>query len=207
VADNSDALAAQNTPSNHHDLEGVLDRILLACDHDATEWVSVKDVMETIGNRSFGPLLLVPGLIGLSPIGAIPGLPGIMAVIVIFVAVQILLGRDHAWLPDALALRAMKADRVKRAIVVIRPYARFVDRLIMPRMTLLTRGAFFYVLAAACLLVAIVQPVIELVPLAGIVPNAAIVAFALAITAHDGLWALIALSFTGASVYLIAIAF
>ena len=207
VTDSSVAAASQKTASNHHDLEGVLDQILRACDRDPTEWVSVKDVMETIGNRSFGPLLLVPGLIGLSPIGAIPGLPGIMAAIVILVAIQMLFGRDHAWLPGVLLRRAMKKDRVKRGIALIRPYARFVDRFTMPRMTLLTRGAFFYVLAAACLLVAIVQPVIELVPLAGIVPNAAIVAFALAITAHDGLWALIALAFTGASAYLIAMAF
>ena len=185
----------------------MLDQVLLACDRDPTEWVSVKDVMETIGNRSFGPLLLVPGLIGLSPIGAIPGLPGIMAVIVILVAGQILLGWDHAWLPGFLMRRSMKTDRVKKGIGIIRPYARMVDRLIMPRLTLLTRGVFFYILAAACLLVAIVQPIIELVPLAGIVPNAAIVAFALAMMAHDGLWALIALAFTGASAYLIAMAF
>ncbi len=204
MADSSTAFASR---TNHHNLEGVLDQILLACDRDSSEWVSVKDVMETIGNRSFGPLLLVPGLIGLSPIGAIPGLPGIMAVIVIFVSVQILFGRDHAWLPGFLTRRAMKVDSVKHGIAVIRPYSRRVDRLLMPRMTLLTRGVFFYVNAAACLLVALVQPVIELVPLAGIVPNAAIVAFALAIMAHDGLWALIALAFTGASAYLIAMAF
>jgi hypothetical protein len=56
------------------------------------------------------------------------------------------------------------------------------------------------------LAVALVTPLIELVPLAGIVPNAAIVAFGLALTAHDGLWALIALGFTGASAYLIFLA-
>ena len=66
---------------------------------------------------------------------------------------------------------------------------------------------FFYVLAALCLMVAIVTPIIELVPIAGIVPNAAICAYALAITAHDGLWALIAFMFSGASIYMIMMAF
>jgi hypothetical protein len=52
-------------------------------------------------------------------------------------------------------------------------------------------------------LVAAVTPIIEIVPLAGIVPNAAIVAFGLAITAHDGLAALIATLITGGSFYLL----
>jgi hypothetical protein len=150
---------------------------------------------------------LVPGLIGLSPIGAIPGLPGVMAVIVMFVASQILIGMDHAWLPDWLARRSIETTRLQRVVKAIHPYARHADRFLSPRLTLLTRGFFFYVLAALCLMVAIVTPVIELVPLAGIVPNAAIVAYALAITAHDGVWALVAFLFTGASIYLILMAF
>ena len=41
---------------------------------------------------------------------------------------------------------------------------------------------------------------LELVPLGGIPPNAAIVAFSLAITARDGLWALLAFCFSGATI-------
>jgi len=58
-------------------------------------------------------------------------------------------------------------------------------------------------MAAQCFLVSIVTPVIEIVPLAGIVPNAAIVAFGLAITAHDGVWAILATAFTLGSFYLL----
>jgi hypothetical protein len=194
-------------PSNHHDLEDVLDQLLLACERDPTDYVSVKDVMETLGNRSFGALLLVPGLVGLSPIGAIPGIPGVMAIIVMLVAGQILIGMDHAWLPGALLRRSTTTARMRAAVHAVRPYARIVDKFLGPRLPVLTRGVFYYVLTGLCLLVAVVTPIIELVPLAGIVPNAAIVAFGLAITAHDGLWALIALFFAGASAYLIAMAF
>jgi hypothetical protein len=192
---------------HNHDLERVLDLLLMACDKDDDGQLSVAEAMQAIGNRSFGPLLLVPGLIGLSPIGAIPGLPGVMALIVMFVAVQILIGRDHAWLPDALARRSIDTARLRRVVKAIYPYARRVDDFLSPRLRRLTTGVSFYVLAALCLLVAIVTPVIELVPLAGIVPNAAIVAYGLAITAHDGLWALIAFVFSGASIYLILMAF
>ena len=207
-------MAADTSPA---DLDGVLDELAHACaraesNHAARSGnangarVSVADVMETLGPRSFGPLILVPGLIGISPIGAIPGLPGVMALIVLIVTAQILVGMDHAWLPGALMRRAMPAARLMRAVSAIRPYARLVDRLLWPRLSFLTRGIFLYVIAALCLMVALVTPIIELVPMAGIVPNAAIVAFGLAVTAHDGVWALIAILVTGASFWMLAAA-
>jgi hypothetical protein len=69
----------------------------------------------------------------------------------------------------------------------------------MPRLGWLTRGVFFYVIAVVVLLIGLVTPILELVPLGGIPPNAAVVAFSLAIIAKDGLWALIAFAFTIAS--------
>jgi hypothetical protein len=190
----------------NRDFEDILDVLHVACQRAGTNRVSVGDVMNIIGDRSFGPLLFVPGLIGLSPIGAIPGVPGVMAVIVMIVAGQILIGMDHAWLPNGIARRSIEAPRLRRAVEVIHPYARYVDMLLRRRLTLLTEGVFFYVLAALCFLVAIVTPIIELVPIAGIVPNAAICAYALAITAHDGLWALVAFLLSGACVYMIMMA-
>ncbi len=165
--------------------------------------VSVAHVMSTLGARSFGPLLLVPGLIGLSPIGAIPGLPAVMALIVLIVSAQILIGMDHAWLPGALMRRSMAGSRLRKVCNAVAPYARFIDRLLRPRFDPLTRGLFLRIIAALVLIVAFVTPVIEIVPLAGIVPNAAIVAFGLALTAHDGIWALIATLITGGTFYLL----
>jgi len=45
------------------------------------------------------------------------------------------------------------------------------------------------------------------VPLGGIPPNAALVAFSLAITARDGLWALLAFAFTLGSAALFVMPF
>jgi hypothetical protein len=190
------------------DLEQVMDRIVALAHTNgfAKEGrVSVADVMAAIGERSFGPLLLVPSLIGLSPVGAIPGIPAITSAVVILVAAQILMGFVHFWIPGWLARRSIDAHKLERGLNALKPGARFVDKfLLRPRLPLLTRGPFFYLIAALCLIVGLVTPIIELVPLAGIVPNAALVAFALAITARDGLWALLAFIFTAASAWLIA---
>ena len=64
--------------------------------------VSVGDVMDKVGHRSSGVFLLVPGLIGASPLGGIPTLPSLMAAIVLIFAVQTAIGRKRIWMPAAI---------------------------------------------------------------------------------------------------------
>ena len=60
---------------------------------------SVADIQEVIGIRSFGSLLLAAGLIVLTPVGGIPAVPTAMAVVVVLVAGQLLVGLRSFWLP------------------------------------------------------------------------------------------------------------
>jgi len=188
----------ESEPSN---LQAVIVRMTDAVDNSSGERVSVAEVLGALGSRSFGPLLLVPALIALSPIGAIPGLPGIMAIVEILIAGQMLVGFDHFWIPRGVANRSVSGARFQQTLRAITPYAICVDRLVMPRLSMLTRGPFFYLIALVCLALAVIMPIIELVPLAGIVPNAALTAFGLALTAHDGVLAIIAFLFTALSIY------
>lgn len=180
----------------HHDLEDVVNNLIECCVRDADGRLSVDELMDAIGQRTFGPLLLVPSLIAVSPVGAIPGLPAVTSVVIVLVATAILLHHDHVWIPKWLGRRSVDAGKMERGLIKFRPVARFIDHLLMPRLAWLTRGVFFYVIAVLVLLIGLVTPILELVPLGGIPPNAAVVAFSLAIIAKDGLWALIAFAFT-----------
>ena len=189
----------------HHDLEEVIDHVIACAVRNAPAQdghgrVSVADLMATVGERSFGPLLLVPSLIAVSPVGAIPGLPAITSVVIVLIAGQIVLGHKHFWIPGWLARRSVAAQTLEHGLEKFRPVARFIDRLLRPRLAWLTRGPFFTAIALLCLLIGLVTPVLELVPLGGIPPNAAVVAFSLAITARDGVWALLAFGFSGATI-------
>ena len=192
-------------PAAHHDLEEVIDHVIACCVRneaalDRHGRVSVADLMDAIGQRSFGPLLLVPSLIAVSPVGAIPFLPAFTSAVIVLISAQILVHHEHFWLPHWLASRSMNAQKLERGLEKLRPVVRTIDHVLRPRLPWLTGGPFFYVIALMCLLIGLVTPILEIVPLGGIPPNAAVVAFSLAITARDGVWALLAFAFTAGTI-------
>lgn len=160
------------------------------------ERVTFEAVMEAVGGRSFGPLLLLAGLITLAPIvGDIPGVPTTMAVVVLSISGQLLFRREHLWLPRWLLRRSVARDKLCKVLGWGDRPARFVDRLLRPRLTILVRGGGVYFLAAVCALVALAMPVMEFVPFSANGAGLALTAFGLALLAADGLLAVLGLLF------------
>ena len=70
--------------------------------------VSLALLVEAVGERAFGPLLVIAGLITVMPlIGDIPGVPTLMALLVALSAGQLLLQRKRLWLPDWMLRRSL----------------------------------------------------------------------------------------------------
>jgi len=165
--------------------------------------VAVADILDTVGQRSFGPLLLVPGLVVLSPIAGVPGVGTAAGVAVFLIAGQLLIGCDNFWLPKFIRRRTVERERLDKSVRALRPAARVVDRVLRPRLDFLTRRPFTYVVAAACIALALMLPVLDMVPFTSLVPAAAITAFGLAIIAHDGAVAAAAFVLSLASLYVV----
>ncbi len=162
--------------------------------------------MKAIGDRLFGPLLLLTGVITLAPIiGDIPGVPTIMGMIVFLLAIQLLFHREHLWLPQFLLKRSIERDNLHKAVEKLRPAARFVDRFLRPRLTMLTKNVVAYVIAFACLGIALAMPVMEVVPFSANIAGAALTLYGLALIAHDGLLALIAFALTSGIILLVVL--
>ncbi len=68
----------------------------------------------------FGPLLFFPALIELMPIGSIPGVPTFLAVIIVLVAGQVLMGRKQFWIPGFIERRKVRAKRLEKAFSWLR---------------------------------------------------------------------------------------
>ena len=176
-------------------LEQLLDRITEAArGHDR---VSLGGILEVVGRRSFGPLLLFGGLVALSPvIGDTPGVPTTVGIFVLLITGQLLFGREYVWLPRWLLKRSVAQDSLCKVLGWLRKPARYVDRLLRPRLTALTHTVGMYVIASVCVVIAAAMPVMEVVPFVANGAGAALTAFGLALVAHDGLLAIFAFAFT-----------
>tara|TARA_R110002111_G_scaffold82103_2_gene129344 strand:- start:211 stop:867 length:657 start_codon:yes stop_codon:yes gene_type:complete len=187
---------------NETNLEGLLDELADASEKD--DQISVVDIQDMVGHRSFAPLLAILGLIVMTPVGGIPGAPTMFGIIVILVAGQILLGQRTLWLPSGIRERSVPADKLKAGTEKIRPMARRVDRVFRPRWTFLTEGPALYAIALACVLLGAMLPPLELIPMGAVVPAIAVTMFALALMANDGFMALLGYIVCAVAVYLIA---
>lgn len=159
--------------------------------------VALRDVVEAIGRRSFGPLLLVAGLLAVSPLAAIPGMPTTLGLLVASIAVQLLLRRERFWLPGWLLRRRLSRKKFCKTVSWMRKPARFVDRFLKARLEVVTRHAGLYGIALLCSLIGLLMPSLEIVPFSAHVAGLALTAFGLALIAHDGLVGLVALLITG----------
>jgi hypothetical protein len=160
---------------------------------ESEDEVTVGDVTHTFGGRGFGPLMLLPALLVITPLGGIPIFPSLMALLIALVAIQLILQRDRIWLPKALENRAVTDEKVQNSADRLRPVARVIDRVTGERLTLLVREPAPSLAAAVIVLLCLTVPFSEVVPFAAILPMAAIAILALALTVKDGIWMLVGL--------------
>jgi len=175
-------------------LNSILDQ--LESQSESGQQLSVEGILDAFEGRTFGPLVLALGLIAITPLGAIPTVPTLTAVLLLGVVGQALAGLRHPWVPRHLRERALSEERVKRGIRRARPWARRIDKLIKPRLAVLTDGPMRYVLGVLSLPLALTMPPLELVPFAVFIPATGVVMLGLAQTAKDGLLAILAVLFS-----------
>jgi hypothetical protein len=166
------------------------------CGSASGERVSVDDMLSAVGRRSFGPLILLAGLVTLSPIGDVPGAPTLVALLVLLISSQLLWGRSAFWLPGWILRRSVARTTMTKSVSWLERPARFIDRFLRPRLETFVEGFAVRVIAVVTLLVSLAMPVMEVIPFSASGAGAALTAFGLALIARDGLMALIALVVT-----------
>ncbi|HCS52430.1 exopolysaccharide biosynthesis protein [Rubinisphaera sp.] len=164
--------------------------------------ITIGEMLDTIDTRSFGPILLLPAAIALSPIGAIPGMSIVTGTIIILFAGQLLLGRRHPWLPGFIESVEFPRKKLKKTSKEMRPWAKYVDSALHKRLTFLTQRPFDSIVAGICIVLSLLFYPLALVPWGVALPSGAIVLFSLGLTSRDGLFVLVGLILTAISLYL-----
>lgn len=146
--------------------------------------VSVADIVSALRDRSFAPLLLI--FAAPNVFLFIPGSSVFTAVPLMFLAVQLMLGRPDVWLPHVIANRSIERAAFERIVTVSVPYIERVERLAKPRW-----WPSSYLLAERAIGVATFVLAVFLflpIPFANGLPALSIIMLALGLSERDGYW-------------------
>ncbi len=169
-------------------LTAVLDHL---DDKAGGETITIDQIIQSFEERGYGPVLLSLALVELLPTGAIPGVPTLVAILVVLVAGQLLVGRTRPWVPEKLASKGFSHKKFKAGREKLRPFTSKCDRFIKPRLPGLTTGLMNRLVAGICIVLALTLPPLELIPFASSAPSFAIALLAIGLSAKDGLMVLL----------------
>lgn len=146
------------------------------------ESVTLDWIMSQLHERAFGLFLLILALPCCIPF--LYGIPQVVALPLMFVSVQILLGRRVPWLPGRLGARTVSTSGLESLARRARPWLRRIEAISRPRLATLTRTPLDRLVGLALVLFS----ASILVPLPGTntVPGIAVVVIAMGLLQRDG---------------------
>lgn len=152
--------------------------------------VSVREILEAFGTRSFLPVLMVPALLVLSPLSGIPLMSTACGLTIAAIAGQMVAGRDHLWLPEVVTRRSFEGNQAQRAVRRLHGLAAWLDRHARGRLDPLLRWPGRKTIQSLCMLCGVAMPFLELVPFSSSILGGAVLLLATALLTRDGLFAL-----------------
>ncbi len=102
-------------------------------------------------------------------------------------SVQLLLGREHPWVPSRIRRLALAESRFESAYEKAIPVTRRIDRILRRRWKLFAGPTSRRVIAAVVIGLSLLMIPLELVPFAVAIPAAGIALFGIGLSASDGL--------------------
>lgn len=156
------------------------------------ERVRVRDITESLGQRSFGFILLIFALPNSLPIIGIPGVSTITGLPMLFVAVQMALGHQRVYLPRWIADSSIATASFQTLIRKTVPWLKRIEKLMKPRICFLTQGSAERWLGAFCVLLAFLLALP--IPLGNLLPALGILFIALGLIESDGVCVLVGLA-------------
>lgn len=176
----------QADPQGDDQLSGLLDDLdALLGEKDR---VSLGEIIDTLGARGFGPLLVTLSAFLILPVGMIPGTPGLVAIVLVLIGLQMLIGQKRLWAPVGLRNRTVSAEALRLSIARARPIARRLRPVLMPRYYgLVDNGLILTTAAAIFIATGVVIFLIGFIPGLPFVLSIHVLLIGLGMTARDGI--------------------
>lgn len=164
----SDALL---TIVNHNDLKGEL---------------TFQRILQALGERAFGVVLLFFALPSALPFSTIPGVSVIFSVPILLFSCQMVFARKTLWLPKTIAEHTIHQKNISKIIHATVPYLIKIEYFLKPRWSFMTcrlmeiiNGTIIF-----CLAILLMLPI----PFSNFIFAALLITFSLGLIEKDGLF-------------------
>jgi hypothetical protein len=190
----------QQTSGLHPKTSDLLRHLLDGLEGDK---VSVGWVVSRLGSRSFGAVILLMALPNVIP--QIPGMSTIFGLLIMLPAMQLVLGLRQMWLPGYLANIKLPTEKVASVVKLAIPWVERFEKMIKPRLTILTYPPMENIIGALVLLLGFI--LFLPIPGGNWLPAMACCFFAFGMLERDGLFTLIGLAATTGSLIIVGAIF
>jgi hypothetical protein len=112
------------------------------------------EVVNAFGERAFGALLLLFGLLNALPLP--PGATAVLGIPLLLLSIQLVLRTDQLWLPTWALKRAIDRAGYRRSAARIAGPIRTVERLSRPRLLVLTGSVSELAIGLVCTVLAVI---------------------------------------------------
>jgi hypothetical protein len=172
-------------------------------DEHGGERLTFSELSSRLRDRAWGGLLLIFAAINLLPLP--PGVTTVTGIPLLILTAQMIAGRSRPWFPRKLDKRGIGKEHLGRIAEKMRPWEDRIERVMKPRMCMLTNHRAARVIGLICFLLSVILwlPI----PLGNHVPALAMTLFALALIYRDGVMAILGAIATVASFILISFTF
>ncbi|WEX11429.1 exopolysaccharide biosynthesis protein [Chelativorans sp. AA-79] len=145
--------------------------------------ITVEQLRDALGDRSFATLLVFFALINMLPLP--PGSTLVLGVPLLLVSVQMVLGRSTVWLPRPILTKSVGAEQFRHMIGKVVPKIKWLERLVRPRYWPFAHGQVERAVGLCALLLATI--VTLPIPLGNWFPALSCAILGLALSERDGL--------------------
>lgn len=158
--------------------------ILLKVAHQEAERLPFGEILDGLGERSFGVLLLILALINCIPMP--PGGSTVFGATMMLVGLQLLVGLQEPWFPGFIRRRSIPRAAFRSGVNRLVPYLQRIESWTRPRASWLTTGIGERL---AAVFIVILSFVVSMpIPIVGnIPPSIAISIIAMGLIERDGL--------------------
>ena len=151
--------------------------------------VSFGQMLDALGERGFGLLLMLFAIPNLLPFPGVPGVSFVTGMAILFISLQLILTKNEPTFPDWVSRKSFSRAQLSKFIVKTNPLLRWLEKPIRPRLSPMVVGVGERMIGVVGVIHALTLALP--IPMGNLPQAVALILLALALIELDGLMAIL----------------